>query len=144
MLKRANNCRGEFWRMPTSQQESPRAEGVSRHVWERSPLAGHSVLFMHRAWKSGRLTAYVKNYSSYLEKIDYQQLLALDGSRSPRESTASMSCDPSTLQHPVFMTNTLTSCRRSDRKTSLKVFPFALSKGVRVHTPSDTEFGEKT
>ena len=33
----------EFWRMSESQQKTLLSEGVSRHVWERCPLAGHSV-----------------------------------------------------------------------------------------------------
>ena len=53
----------EFWRMSESQQKTLLSEGVSRHVWERCPLAGHSVFFMTRAWEIGRMTAYVKNYS---------------------------------------------------------------------------------
>lgn len=61
----------EFWRMSTSQQESLRAEGVSRHAWERNPAAGHLALFMHPAWEIGRLSAYVKNYSSTQDKIDF-------------------------------------------------------------------------
>ena len=51
----------EFWRMSESQQKTLLSEGVSRHVWERCPLAGHSVFFMTRAWELGRMTAYVKN-----------------------------------------------------------------------------------
>ena len=54
--------------MSTSQQESLKAQGVSRHMWERYPLARHSVLFLTRAWEIGRMTAYVKNHSSDEEK----------------------------------------------------------------------------
>ena len=39
----------EFWRMSESRQKTLLSEGVSRHVWERCPLAGHSVFFMTRA-----------------------------------------------------------------------------------------------
>ena len=46
--------------MSESQQKTLLSEGVSRHVWERCPLAGHSVFFMTRAWEIGRMTAYVK------------------------------------------------------------------------------------
>ena len=56
----------EFWRMSESQQRTLLSEGVSRHVWERCPLAGHSVFFMTRAWEIGRMTAYVKNYGTML------------------------------------------------------------------------------
>jgi len=37
----------EFFMMSTSQQESLRAQGITRHIWERFPLAGHSVFFSH-------------------------------------------------------------------------------------------------
>jgi len=53
----------EFFMMSASQQESLRSQGITRHIWERYPLAGHSVLFFTRAWELGRMTAYVKNYS---------------------------------------------------------------------------------
>ena len=58
----------EFFTRPTSQQESLRAQGITRLVWERFPLAGHSVLFFTRSW-----AAYVKNYSTDEEKETYQQ-----------------------------------------------------------------------
>ena len=63
----------EFWRMSESQQKTLLSEGVSRHVWERYPLAGHSVFFMTRAWEIGRMTAYVKNYSGIEEKEAFQK-----------------------------------------------------------------------
>ena len=65
----------EFWRMSESQQKTLLSEGVSRHVWERCPLAGHSVFFMTRAWEIGRMTAYVKNYSDIEEKEAFQREL---------------------------------------------------------------------
>ena len=40
------------------------SEGVTRHVWEKCPLSGHSVLFMTRAWELGRMAAYIKKNSS--------------------------------------------------------------------------------
>ena len=49
------------------------------HLWqagvlrERCPLAGHSIFFMTRAWEIGRMTAYVKNYSSIDEKEAFQK-----------------------------------------------------------------------
>lgn len=39
----------EYWRMSASQQEALRAEGVTKHIWERCPLAGHAVFFLTRA-----------------------------------------------------------------------------------------------
>ena len=65
----------EFWKMSESQQMSLLSEGVSRHVWERCPLAGHSVFFMTRAWEIGRMTGYVKNYSSIEEQEAFQKEL---------------------------------------------------------------------
>ena len=65
----------EFWRMSESQQKTLMSEGVSRHVWERCPLAGHSVFFMTRAWEIGRMTAYVKNYAETFEKKAFQKEL---------------------------------------------------------------------
>ena len=65
----------EFWKMSESQQRSLLSEGVSRHVWERCPLAGHSVFFMTRAWEIGRMTGYVKNYSSIEEQEAFQKEL---------------------------------------------------------------------
>ena len=65
----------EFWKMSESQQRSLLSEGVSRHVWERYPLAGHSVFFMTRAWEIGRMTGYVKNYSSIEEQEAFQKEL---------------------------------------------------------------------
>ena len=64
----------EFWKMSQSQM-SLLSEGVSRHVWERCPLAGHSVFFMTRAWEIGRMTGYVKNYSSIEEQEAFQKEL---------------------------------------------------------------------
>ncbi len=65
----------EFFRMSSSQQRSLRNEGVSRHTWEKYPLAGHSVMFLTRAWELGRLTAYVKRYKSKEEQIEFQREL---------------------------------------------------------------------
>ena len=65
----------EFLTLSTSQQEDLRAQGITRHVWEKYPLAGHSVLFFTRSWEIGRMTAYVKNYSTVEEKEIYQQKL---------------------------------------------------------------------
>ena len=65
----------EFWRMSESQQKALLSEGVSRHVWERCPLAGHSVFFMTRAREIGRMTGYVKNYSSIEDKEAIQKEL---------------------------------------------------------------------
>ena len=67
------------WMMSTSQQESLRSEGVTRHVWERYPLSGHAVLFSTRAWEIGRMTSYVRNYSSTEEKITFQEQFATFG-----------------------------------------------------------------
>ena len=61
--------------LSTSQQEDLRAQGITRHVWEKNPLAGHSVLFFTRSWEIGRMTAYVKNYHSTEEKETYRQKL---------------------------------------------------------------------
>ena len=61
----------EFFMMSTSQQESLRAQGITRHIWERFPLAGHSIIFFTRSWEIGRMTAYVKNYSTVEEKETY-------------------------------------------------------------------------
>ena len=55
----------------TSQQESLRAQGITRLGWDRLPLAGHSVSFFTRSWEIGRMTAYVKNYSTAEEKIGH-------------------------------------------------------------------------
>jgi len=65
--------------MSTSQQESLRSEGVTRHVWERYPLSGHAVRFSTRAWEIGRMTRYVRNYSSTEEKITFQEQFATYG-----------------------------------------------------------------
>ena len=65
----------EYYMLSTSQQEDLRAQGVTRHVWEKYPLSGHSVLFFTRSWEIGRMTAYVKNYHSTGEKETYQQKL---------------------------------------------------------------------
>ena len=64
----------EFFMLSTSQQEDLRAQGITRHVWKKYPLAGHSVLFFTRSWEIGRMTAYVKNYR-LLEMEIYQQKL---------------------------------------------------------------------
>ena len=45
-----------FWRMSESRQKNM-SEGITRHVWEKCPLSGHSVLFVTRAWELGRMTA---------------------------------------------------------------------------------------
>ena len=37
----------EYFMLSTFQQEDLRAQGITRHVWEKNPLAGHSVLFFH-------------------------------------------------------------------------------------------------
>ena len=47
----------EYWKMSDSQQKTLMPEGVTRHVWEKCPLSGHSVLFMTRAWELGRMAA---------------------------------------------------------------------------------------
>ena len=65
----------EYYMLSTSQQEDLRAQGVTRHVWEKYPLSGHSVLFFTRSWEIGRMTAYVKNYHSTQEREAYQQKL---------------------------------------------------------------------
>ena len=65
----------EFFMLSTSQQEDLRSQGIARLVWERFPLAGHSVLFFTRSWDLGRMTAYVKNYGIDEEKETYQQKL---------------------------------------------------------------------
>ncbi len=69
----------EFWKMSTTQQKTLREEGITRHDWERCPLAGHSVFFMTRAWELGRLTACVKQYIDDADKVEYQR--ALEGSK---------------------------------------------------------------
>ena len=65
----------EYYMLSTSQQEDLRAQGITRHVWEKYLLSGHSVLFFTRSWEIGRMTAYVKNYHSTEEKETYQQKL---------------------------------------------------------------------
>ena len=65
----------EFWKMSESQQRSLLSEGVTRHVRERYPLAGHTVFFMTRAWEIGRMTGYVKNYSPIEEQEAFQKEL---------------------------------------------------------------------
>ena len=65
----------EYFMLSTSQQEDLRAQGITRHVWEKYPLAGHSVLFFTRSSEIGRMTAYVKNYHSTEERETYQQKL---------------------------------------------------------------------
>ena len=69
-------CVREFYRISTSQQEELRSQGINRLVWERMPLAGHSILFFLRSWEIGRTTAYVKNYSSDQDHDVYNQKLA--------------------------------------------------------------------
>lgn len=64
----------EFFRMSSTQQRTLLTEGITRHVWERCPLAGHSVLFLTRAWELGRLTAYVKRYKKD-ELLEFQREL---------------------------------------------------------------------
>jgi len=61
--------------MSASQQESLRSQGITRHIWKRYPLAGHAVLFFSRDWEIGRMTGYVKNYSSTEENVAYQHQL---------------------------------------------------------------------
>ena len=65
----------KYFMLSTSQQEDLRAQGITRHVWEKYPLAGHSVLFCTRSCEIGRMTAYVKNYHSTEERATYQQKL---------------------------------------------------------------------
>ena len=87
----------EFWRMSESQQKTLMSQGVTRHVWERCPLAGHSVFFMTRAWEIGRMTAYVKNYATTEDKVAFQKELRLNKAygwlrdipapRAPQEET---------------------------------------------------------
>ena len=87
----------EFWRMSESQQKTLMSEGATRHVWERCPLAGHSVFFMTRAWEIGRMTAYVKNYATTEDKVAFQKELRLNKAygwlrdipapRAPQEET---------------------------------------------------------
>ena len=55
----------EFFMMSTSQQESLRAQGITRHIWERFPLTGHSVFT--GSWEIG--------YSTDEEKETYQMKL---------------------------------------------------------------------
>ena len=43
----------ESYMLSTSQQEDLRAQGITRHVWEKYPLAGHSVLFFTCSWENG-------------------------------------------------------------------------------------------
>ena len=69
-------CVREFFRLSTSQQEELRSQGINRLVWERLPLAGHSIMFFTRAWEIGRMTAYVKKYSTDQERDVYNQKLA--------------------------------------------------------------------
>ena len=61
--------------MSESQQKTLMSEGVSRHVWERCPLSGHSVFFMTGAWEIGRMSGYVKNYTQISEKEAFQKEL---------------------------------------------------------------------
>ena len=69
-------CVREYYRLSTSQQEELRSQDINRLVWERMPLTGHSIMFCMRAWEVGRMTAYVKNYSSDQERDVYNQKLA--------------------------------------------------------------------
>ena len=59
----------EFWKMSESQQKTLMSEGIRGHIWEKCPLAGHSVFFMTRAWEIGRMSAYVKNFASTEDKV---------------------------------------------------------------------------
>ena len=63
----------EFWKMSESQQQTLMSEGISHHIWEKCPLAGHSVFFMTRAWEIGRMSAYGKNYASTEDKVAFQE-----------------------------------------------------------------------
>ena len=65
----------EYYMLSTSQHEDLRAQGITRHVWEKYLLAGHSVLFFTRSWEIGWMTANVKNYQSTEERETYQQKL---------------------------------------------------------------------
>ena len=62
----------EYWKMRESQQKTLMSESVTRHVWEKCPLSGHSVLFMTRAWELGRMAAYIKKNSSVEEQRAFQ------------------------------------------------------------------------
>ena len=66
----------EFWEMTRSQQEALRSEGTDRHEWERSPLVGHAALFMHRAWETGRLSAFVQKCHDYDDRHAFQQQIS--------------------------------------------------------------------
>ena len=59
-------------KMSESQQKTLMSEGVTRHVREKCPLSGHSVLFMTRAWELGRMAAYIKKNSSVEEHRAFQ------------------------------------------------------------------------
>ena len=65
----------EYYMLSTSQQEDLRAQGITRHIWEKYPLSGHAFSFFTRVWEIGRMTAYVKNYHSTEETETYQQKL---------------------------------------------------------------------
>ena len=65
----------EFWKMSESQQKTLTSEGITRHIWEKCPWAGHSVFFRARAWEIGRMSAYVKNYASTEDKVAFQREL---------------------------------------------------------------------
>ena len=73
----------EFWKMTRPQQEALRSEGINRHEWERSPLGGHSALFMHRGPEIGRLSACVQKSHDSDDKIlfnnTFQRMLVLVG-----------------------------------------------------------------
>ena len=61
--------------MSESQQKTLMSEGISRHIWEKCPLAGHSVFFMTTACEIGRMSAYVKNYASTEDKVAFEREL---------------------------------------------------------------------
>ena len=69
--------------MTRPQQEALRSEGITRHEWERSPLGGHSALFMHRGPGIGRLSACVQKSHDSDDKIlfhnTFQRMLVLVG-----------------------------------------------------------------
>ena len=58
----------EYFTLSTSQQEDLRAQGITRHVWEKYPLAGHSVLFFTRSWEIGRMTAHTSKTTILLKR----------------------------------------------------------------------------
>ena len=49
---------GEYWKMSESQKKTLMSEGVTRHIWEKCPLSGHSVPFHDKSlgtWPYGGL-----------------------------------------------------------------------------------------